>query len=593
MAAITRIFDLLEHSKINHPKDVLLAGKHNSVWRTYSTAEFLNLVDQLSRGLVGLGIGKSDKVAIMSANRPEWNICDFGIIQLGAVQVPMYPTLAQSDIQYILADAEVKIVFVSDQILYNKVKVACDELNRGIKIYSFDEIRGASNWKDVISLGENAAGVDLNAYRTEVLPDDILTLIYTSGTTGTPKGVMLSHSNLVSNVINSSVLYPPGFGKALSFLPISHIFERMVIYMYFYIGCSVYYAESMETIAADINEVKPHGFTTVPRLLEKVYDRIVAKGAELKGTKRKLFFWALNLGLRYEMDGTNGSWYQLQLKIANKLIFNKWREALGGNIMALVSGGAALQPRLARVFWAANMPVLEGYGLTETSPVICVNGLARGEAMFGTVGKTIKGVEVKIAPDGEILCKGPNVMLGYYKRPDLTAQAIDADGFFYTGDIGELVDGKFLKITDRKKEIFKTAGGKYIAPQVLENKFKESPFIEQIMVLGENERFPSALIVPSFPALKEWCAKMQIPYNSNAEIVKNEKVFEKLAEEVNVFNQTFGNWERVKKIELLSAEWSIEGGELTPKLSLKRKFILEKNKTIIEKIYRTQTDVKS
>ncbi|NEU07526.1 long-chain fatty acid--CoA ligase [Flavihumibacter sp. R14] len=589
--AVTRIFDLLEHCRKNFQKDDIVAGKQNGSWRRYSTTEFTDLADSVSRGLIASGIRKGDKVAIMSANRPEWNICDFGIMQTGAIQVPMYPTLAEQDVRYILEDAEVRVAFVSDQALYGKLKAAADALQSDLKIYTFDNLPEAAHWQEVVETGKRNQEIDLHEFREKVTPDDLLTLIYTSGTTGTPKGVMLTHNNLVSNVISSSMLYPAGFKKAVSFLPISHIFERMVLYMYFYIGASVYYAESMDTIVADINDVKPHGFTSVPRLLEKVYDRIVAKGSELSGIKRKLFFWALELGLRYELNGRNGLLYELKLKIANKIIFNKWRDALGGNILALVSGGAALQPRLARVFWAARIPVLEGYGLTETSPVITVNGLGVGETRFGTVGRPIKDVSVKIASDGEILCKGPNVMKGYYKRPDLTDECIDEEGYFHTGDIGELIDGQYLRITDRKKEIFKTAGGKYVAPQVLENKFKESIYIEQVMVLGENERFPSALIVPSFANLKDWCSRMNISYESNNGIIQNKAVIDKICEEVEHYNKDFGQWERVKKIELLPAEWSIEGGELTPKLSLKRKFILEKNKALVEKIYRNSEHI--
>ena len=585
MDTITRIFDLLEHSRNNYQKPDMFAGKYNGAWKLCSTDEFLNLTDNLSRGLISLGVVKDDKVAIMSTNRSEWNICDFAIMQIGATQVPMYPTLAENDINYILSDAEIKIVFVSDHVLYEKLDKARKQMESNLVIYTFEEVTGADNWTKVLDLGKQNPNTNLKAYQNQVSPDDLLTLIYTSGTTGTPKGVMLTHRNLVSNVVESSVMYPAGFKKALSFLPLSHIFERMVIYMYLYLGVSVYYAESMETIVADIADVKPHGFTAVPRLLEKVYDRIVAKGSALTGVKRTLFFWALNLGLNYELEGKNGILYELKLKLANKLIFNKWRDALGGNIMALVSGGAALQPRLAKVFWAAKMPVLEGYGLTETSPVIAVNGLRIGQAMFGTVGKAIKDVEVKIAADGEILCKGPNVMKGYYKNPAATTDAIDSEGFFHTGDIGELIDEKYLKITDRKKEIFKTAGGKYVAPQVLENKFKESIFIEQVMVLGENQRFPSALIVPSFLNLKDWCQKAEISFVSNSEIIKHPAVLEKVQEEINYYNQEFGQWERVKKFVLLPAEWSIEGGELTPKLSLKRKFILDKYRSHIDKIY--------
>ena len=586
MAEITRIFDLLNLSVEKYRKEDMVAAKQNGIWNKYSTEKFVAYVNSVSQGLITLGIKKDDKVAIMSANRPEWNICDFGIMQIGATQVPMYPTLAENDIKFILRDAEVKIVFVSEFSLYEKLNSVRVSEDIDFKIYSFDKIDGVPHWLELVEEGDRAEPADLQAYRDCIQPTDLLTLIYTSGTTGTPKGVMLSHDNLVSNVIASSVLYPEGFKKALSFLPLSHVFERMVLYMYFYLGISIYYAQSMETIAADLIDVKPHGFTTVPRLLEKVYDRIVAKGSELKGIKKQLFFWALNLGLRYEMNGENGFWYEFQLKIANKLIFNKWREALGGNILAVVSGGAALQPRLARVFWAAGMPVLEGYGLTETSPVIAVNGLKKGAAKFTTVGKAIEFVEIKIADDGEILCKGPNVMKGYYKRPDLSDLVIDKDGYFHTGDIGEMVDGQYLRITDRKKEIFKTAGGKYIAPQTLENKFKESPYIEQMIVIGENERFPAALILPNFPALSAWCARSAIPYTNNEDMVKDQRVLDKMQSVIDHFNKDFGHWEQVKKFELLTSDWSIDGGELTPKLSLKRKVILHKYKEQVDRIYR-------
>lgn len=587
MAEITRVFDLLDLSLKKHRKDDMVAAKQNGIWNKYSTEKFVAQVNSVSQGLISLGIKKDDKVAIMSENRPEWNICDFGIMQIGATQVPMYPTLAENDIKFILTDASIKIIFVSEGSLYEKLNSVRISEDIDFKIYCFNKIEGIPHWLEVLEAGDRAEPADLQAYRDCIQPSDLLTLIYTSGTTGTPKGVMLTHNNLVSNVIGSSVMYPENFKRALSFLPLSHVFERMVLYMYFYLGISVYYAQSMDTIAADLIEVKPHGFTTVPRLLEKVYDRIVAKGSELKGFKKQLFFWALNLGLKYEMNGENGIWYEFQLKIANKLIFNKWREALGGNILAVVSGGAALQPRLARVFWAAGMPVLEGYGLTETSPVITVNGLGKGAAKFTTVGKAIEFVEIKIADDGEILCKGPNLMKGYYKRPDLSETVIDKDGFFHTGDIGELVDGQYLRITDRKKEIFKTAGGKYIAPQILENKFKESPYIEQVIVIGENERFPSALILPNFPALAAWCSRSGIPYTNNEEMVKDKRVVDKIQSVIDHFNKEFGHWEQVKKFELLTADWTIDGGELTPKLSLKRKVILQKYKEQINNIYRS------
>ena len=591
MNSISRVFDLLGHMEEKHPSGTVVASKKNGKWVHYTTKNFIQNVNDVSRGLIALGIYKDDKVAIMSANRPEWNFCDFGIMQIGATQVPMYPTLADNDIKFILKDAGIKIAFVSDKLLFDKLNKVKLESYPDLKIYTFEEVEGASNWNEVLTLGKINSEIDLSKYQDKIKPDDLLTLIYTSGTTGTPKGVMLTHNNLVSNFLDSSELYPEGYSRALSFLPISHIFERMVIYMYFYLGISVYYAESMETIVADINDIKPHGFTTVPRLLEKVYDKIVAKGTALTGFKRNLFFWALNLGLRYELGGKNGLWYELQLKIANKLVFSKWRDALGGNIKAIVSGGAALQPRLARVFWAAQMPVLEGYGLTETSPVIAVNGLGKDETKFSSVGKPLKNVEVKIAFDGEILCKGPNVMKGYYNRPDLTAEVIDEQGFLHTGDIGELIDGVYIRITDRKKEMFKTAGGKYVSPQVLENKFKESVYIEQIMVLGENQRFPAALIVPSFTALESWCIKKGFPYTKPSEIINDARVIKKFQTEIDRYNFEFGQWEQIKRFVLLPKELSIDGGELTPKLSLKRKVILEKYKDIIERIYSNQESI--
>lgn len=584
MQKITRIFDLLPYYREKFPGHDMVARKENGSWVSYSTEQFISLADSLSKGLIASGIEKDEKVGIISESRPEWNICDFGIMQTGAVPVPLYPNLSGNDIRFILNDAVIKIVFVSGKVLYDELQKLKNESFPHLRIYTFEKVKGADNWHDLIESGKGT-DIDLSRYREQISPDDLLTLIYTSGTTGMPKGVMLSHNNLLSNVQASSVLYPQGFSKALSFLPSSHIFERMVIYTYFYLGISVYYAESIDTIAANILEIKPDGFTTVPRLLEKVYDRIVTKGSELKGIKHRLFFWALDLGLRYELDGRNGWWYEMQLAIANRLIFKKWREALGGNILVMISGGAALQPRLARVFWAAKLPVLEGYGLTETSPVITVNGLGKGQMEFATVGKPIRDVEVKIAEDGEILCKGPNVMKGYYNRPDLTAEVIDNEGYFHTGDIGELTKNGFLRITDRKKEVFKTAGGKYVAPQTLENKFKESQYIEQIMVIGENRRFPAALIVPAFDALKEWCRRKNILWTSREEIIANARVIEKYQSEIDRYNKNFGHWEQVKKFALLPDEWSIAGGELTPKLSFRRKVILEKNKDVIENIY--------
>lgn len=586
---VTRVFDLLEYNLKKFPKEEFISGKINGTWKRYSTQEFCTVVDSLSRGLIAAGIGKASKVAVMSANRPEWNITDFAITQIGAYQIPLYPTMAEQDIKFILDNAGVNMVFVAEQTLYEKLKVACDELGKDIKVYSFNEIPGVANWQELVKAGEQSSEVDLQPYRDAVKPDDILTLIYTSGTTGTPKGVMLTHDNLVQNFVNSAVVMPAGIKKGLSFLPLSHIFERMIIYLYLYTNIAVYYAESMDTIVADIQYVKPNAFSTVPRLLEKVYDKIMEKGKELTGIKRGIFFWSVALAEQYDFD--KGWFYNFKLGIARKLVFKKWQEALGGEIIVVVSGGAALNPRLARIFWAAGMPVFEGYGLTETSPVITVNHF--GSTMFGTVGPVIEGVEVKIAEDGEILTRGHNIMKGYYNREDLTAENIDQGGWFHTGDIGELVKGRFLKITDRKKEIFKTAGGKYVAPQMLENKYKESPLIEQIMVLGENRKFPAALIVPNFEALKTWCGKKGITYTTKEEMIKNDQVIEKYNQVIAYSSKEFGHWEQVKRFTLLAKEWSIDGGELTPKLSLKRKIILEKNAEVIDKIYKDAESYKA
>ncbi|HEY0177955.1 MAG TPA: long-chain fatty acid--CoA ligase [Pedobacter sp.] len=586
---VTRVFDLLKYNLEKFPKDEFISGKINGAWNKYSTQRFSDEVDALSRGLIGLGAGKDSRIAVMSHNRPEWNIAEMAVNQIGGYQVPLYPTLAEHDIKFIMENAEVSIIFVADETLYLKVKPVAAAISPEIRIYTFDEVPGADHYRDLVNAGIANQHVDLEPYRAAVAPGDILTLIYTSGTTGTPKGVMLTHDNLIQNFKNSAALVPAEVKKALSFLPLSHVYERMLTYLYMYRDVSVYYAESMDTIVADIQFVKPQGFTTVPRLLEKVYDKIMEKGKALTGVKRGIFFWSVALAEQFEVKK---SWfYHIKLGIARKLVFKKWQEALGGEVVAIISGGAALNPRLIRIFWAAGIPVYEGYGLTETSPVITSN--RPGEVMFGTVGSVIHGVEVKIAADGEVLTRGHHVMKGYYNRPDLTAETIDAEGWFHTGDIGELINGKFLKITDRKKEIFKTAGGKYVAPQMLENKYKESVLIEQIMVLGENRKFPSALIVPNFAALKAWCEKKGISYSGNEEIVKNPQVIEKFEREIAQRSVEFGKWEQVKRFVLLTKEWSIEGGEFTPKLSLKRKVILEKNKDLIDKLYQDAENYKS
>lgn len=585
--AVTRVFEIIPQLLEKYNKPDALAAKENGQWVKYSTQQFADLVNYLSYGLLGLGIEREDKIAIISNNRPEWNFADYGTQQCGAVSVPIYPTISESDLNFILNDAKVKYIFVSSADLYKKVKAVAANAPTVKEIYTFNKIEGAKHWTELVEAGKkNPKVAEIEVIKKSIKPNDLLTILYTSGTTGNPKGVMLSHNNLLSNSFATQNLCPfNGSWKALSFLPLNHVYERMLTTLYMYKGISIYYAESLETIGDNLKEVKPEVFSTVPRLLEKVYDKIVAKGTDLKGIKHKMFFWALDLGLRYELNGANGWWYEFQLKIANKLIFSKWREALGGNIVAAVSGGAALQPRLARVFNAAKITVLEGYGLTETSPVVAVNSFQPNGIHFGTVGPVIDGVTVKIAEDGEILVKGPNVMLGYYNRPDATAEVIDSEGWFHTGDIGTFVEDRFLKITDRKKEIFKTSGGKYIAPMILENKLKESPFIEQVMVIGENQKFASALIVPSFAFLKEWCIRKEIPYSSNEEIIKNEEVKKRILEEVEKVNKTLAQFETIKRPELLPREWTIEFGEMTPKLSFKRKVIMAANKELVNKIY--------
>ena len=585
--AITRVFEIIPQLLEKYNKPNALAAKENGEWKTYSTQEFADTVNYLSYGLLGLGIEREDKIAIISNNRPEWNFTDFACQQAGAVSVPIYPTISEGDLNFILNDAKVKYIFVSSADLYNKVKTIAANAPSVKTIYTFNKIDGANHWTELLEAGKNNPKVkEVEAIKSSIGPNNLLTILYTSGTTGNPKGVMLSHNNLLSNSIVTQTLCPfKSHWKALSFLPLNHVYERMLTTLYLYLGISIYYAESIETIGANLKEVKPEVFSTVPRLLEKVYDKIVATGSEQTGIKKKLFFWALDLGLRYELNGANGWWYEFQLMIANKLIFSKWREALGGNIVAAVSGGAALQPRLSRVFNAAKITALEGYGLTETSPVIAVNNFNPNGICFGTVGPVIDGVTVKFAEDGEILVKGPNVMLGYFNRPDATAEVIDSEGWFHTGDIGELKDGRFLKITDRKKEIFKTSGGKYIAPVMIENKIKESPFIEQVMVIGENQKYASALIVPAFAFLKEYCKRKNIEYKSNDEIIKNTEIKARILAEIEKVNSELAQYEKIKRPELISREWTIDKNEMTPKLSLKRKVIMAANKDLIEKIY--------
>jgi long-chain acyl-CoA synthetase len=570
----------------------MLAGKEDGVWKKYSTKQVSDIANQLSAGLLKAGIGSNDntpegkdKVSIVSKNRPEWLMVDLAVQQIGAVITPIYPTINISELEFILQDAGVKIIFVNDRDLAEKVQSIKERLPHLKEIFSFEKVDGVRHWKELLAT-EPALLSEVKIIADKIIPQDIATILYTSGTTGRPKGVMLSHYNIVTNVMDSMPCFPPGENmRALSFLPLNHILEKMVSYLYLFKGIGIYYAESLETIGDNLKEVKPHLFTTVPRLLEKVYDKIMAKGEELKGIKRKLFFWAHDIATKFEINKNQGVLYNLQLSIANKIIFSKWREGLGGNVKAIVSGGAACQVRLIRIFTAAKIVIMEGYGLTETSPVISVNRYQQEGRMFGSVGPLINRVQVKIADDGEILCKGPNVMMGYYKQPELTAEVME-DGWFKTGDIGMIIENKFLKITDRKKELFKTSGGKYVAPLPIESKLKESVYIETAMVIGAEQKYTGALIVPSFQNLKAWCATNNIPYISDAEIIKNEKVIELYKNVVEDFNTFFNNVEQIKKFELLPHDWSVDSGELTPKLSLKRKVIMERYRDAAERIYR-------
>jgi len=577
--------DFYYHQLNNKPKENAFTQKEDGKWISLSSEDFITKAKQFSTGLINLGIQKGDRVAVISNNRTEWHLTDLAAQQLGIINAPLYPNITETDYEYILNDSGAKVVFVSDEEILTKILNIKSKVASLEHIYTFNKISGHKNYAELLieKINEEA----IKTAKEQINEDDVATLIYTSGTTGNPKGVMLTHKNLVSNVLASESRLPLGDDqRAMSFLPLCHVFERMIDYLYIYRSVSIYYAESIEKLVDNLKEVKPHMFGTVPRLLEKVYDTIVAKGTALTGIKKSLFFWALDLGLKYDPLVSGGAMYNFKLKIANKLIFSKWREALGGNIVALVSGGAALQPRLARVFTAAQIPVLEGYGLTETSPVIGVNSLLPGGTMIGTVGKVLDNLEVKIANDGEIIVKGPSIMKGYYNQPELTKEVIDEQGYFHTGDIGELVDGKYLKITDRKKEIFKTSGGKYIAPQVMENKFKESRFIEQIIVIGEGEKMAAAFIQPDFLYLKDWCNRKNITYTTNKEMVNNELVLKQYEEEMNLLNINFSNYEQIKRFELVGEVWTIDSGELTPTLKLKRKNIMAKNQDLYDKIYR-------
>ena len=585
---ITRLFDFPYYQLETYNLKNAFSTKYNGVWETLSTQQYVDKANQLSRGLLKLGLNPNDKVAIISTNnRNEWNICDIGVLQTGAQTVPIYPTISKEDYQYVINHSEAIYCFVSDDTILEKLnQIKGDTQLKGI--FTFDDVKGEKSWKEILELGEDTSNQDeVEARKNAVKAEDLATLIYTSGTTGRPKGVMLSHKNVVSNVLASKKRVPLEYGnsKALSFLPVCHIFERMILYLYQYCGVSVYFAESIEKLTENAQEVKPQVMTAVPRLYEKIYDKIILKGEDLDGVKKKLFFWAVNLGLKYKPYGANGWWYEKQLGLARKLIFSKWQAALGGELKLMVSGSAALQPRLTRIFAAADMPIMEGYGLTETSPVISVNDQMNGTFRVGTVGKAIDDVEVKIAQNGEILVKGPNVMQGYYKDPKKTAEVIK-DGWFHTGDKGEFDKDGFLKITGRTKEMFKTSGGKYVIPPLLEGELKQSLFIEQVMVVGENEKMPAAIIQPNFEYLTDWAKDHEITYSTNEDLIKNQKVIDAIQEAVNDCNRNFGKWEQIKVFKLTPEVWSIDGGHLTPTMKMKRAVIKKIYNNLYEEIYR-------
>ncbi len=586
---VNRIFDLLDrYAELCPDKNDALAGKDNGGWKKYSTSEWIDNCRHVSYGLMKLGIGKDDKIASITFNRPEWNFLDMGVQQIGAIHIPIYPTISDTDYAYILEHAEVKYVFVAGEEMYRRIKDIVANIPTIKDIYTFSDLYGTKHLDELIQLGKvNPQPDELQKIKDSITPDDLVTIIYTSGTTGTPKGVMLTHDNIVSNF--KAVSYIPPYGpehRAMSFLPICHIYERMMNYAFMYLGLSMYYLANIGVVAESLREVHPHVFTTVPRLLEKVYDKILMKGRNLSGIKKMIFFWANNVGLRYEIGKEKRNpVYGLKLKIARKLVFSKWKAALGENLDIVVSGGAALQPRLNRIFWAVGLRILEGYGLTETSPVIAVSDFSPNGIKFGTVGPVLRGVQVKIADDGEILVKGPNVMKGYYKAPDLTKEVIDSDGWLHTGDVGLIEPEGQLRITDRKKVIFKTSFGKYIHPQILENAFKESPFIDQIMVIGENEPYPAALIVPDFNHLRSWCEVKGIPYTINAEMIAMPRIRARFQKEVTHYNQRFGKYERISKFEILDHEWGVETGQLSATLKLRRSHLMKTYASIISKAY--------
>lgn len=585
---VKRTFDILRYSNENYPREDCFCGKRDGQWIKYSSEEAVKLIDHVSCGLLSMGFKKGDKIATITGNKPEWNFADMGIAQAGMIHVPVYPTIGPDEYAFILEHSDVKAIIVGNKSIINKINPVLSKINREITIFSFDQADSVRSFNEIIEEGrknEDKYRNELNSIREGINPEDMVTIIYTSGTTGNPKGVMLNHINLLSNIMETVKAHHLGYGhRAMSFLPLCHVLERMMNYHYQYKGISLYYVENMGTVGELIKEIKPHIFVTVPRMLEKVYDNIISKGRSLPLIQKKIFFRAVGLGLRYRQNG-NSSFYKLKLRLARKLIFSKWKQALGNELTVVVSGGAALQSRLEKIFWAAGIPIIQGYGLTETSPVIAVNPLRIDDLKLETVGPILNGVKVKIADDGEILAKGPNLMMGYYKAPELTSEVIDEEGYFHTGDIGVIEDNKFLKITDRKKEIFKLSAGKYVAPQPIENRIKESPFIEQAMVIGENEKFASALISPNFNYLHDWCSTHRIQFRDNNDLVEVQEVINLYSKEIKEINTSLGEHEQIKRFRLVTEEWSTQSGELSPTLKLRRNHLTEHYGDIIAEIY--------
>jgi len=584
---VTRIFDLLPHALENFPKDDMVCGKENGVWVHYSTAQYIHKAEQIAYGFLQMGIKKGDRIASISNNRPEWNFLDMAIQQVGAIHVSIYPTISEADYQYILHHADVKMVFVSGWELLRKIETVLNSIpSLKDNVYTFRNLRGYKHLSEIIELGvANPQPEKLQEIKNAVSPDDVATLIYTSGTMGNPKGAMITHANILNNAKAITPIIPvKNDSRCLSYLPLCHVYERMMMYAWHFAGVSIYYAESMATIADNLKEIRPDIFTSVPRLLEKFYDKILAVGYKQKGIKRSIFFWANRVALDFDVEGKT-KWYHLKLKIARKLVLKKWKDALGGRFSVIVSGGAALQPKLSRIFWAMDIPILEGYGLTETSPVIAVSNFFNNGVKIGTVGPPLPGIEVKIADDGEILTRGHCLMKGYYNIEGLTDEVIDEEGWFHTGDLGQIELEGQLRITGRKKEMFKTAFGKYIVPTLVENKFAEHPMIDNILVVGENKQFAAALIVPEFSDMRSWCDREGIPYTTNEEMILHPQIQAKFRRIVDRYNKFFGETEKVKRFKLIGYPWAIESGELTPTLKLRRNFICKKFEEEIEGLF--------